>query len=237
MLQVISDQQDKINQKKNILSKIKENSIKMMIIENKKLPQIWSSNKNIKTIINKVYQNEELKKLSCDNKKNNKLLQEYNEKLKIEENKNKKKINIYEYNFGFDRNLVSHLISQRQQKYLNKKNIKTERNSLDKNNDKDKDKIKIKINKIKLTKNLSCADLINNKIKKKFNKKLKISNSSGKLMALQDKNRCGKKLIQSYICKKDCNDNLNCNKNNSIYLNKERNNNKSLNSNEKALII
>ena len=52
MLQVISDEQDKINQKKNILSKIKENSIKMMIIENKKLPRIWSSNKIIKTIIN-----------------------------------------------------------------------------------------------------------------------------------------------------------------------------------------
>ena len=230
MLQIISDQQDKINLKKNILSKIKENSIKMMIIENKKLPQIWSSNKNIKTIINKVCQNKELKKLSCDNKKNNKLLKEYNEKLKIEENKNKKKVNIFEYNFGFDRNLVSHLISQRQQK-LNKINIKTERNTLDKNND--KDKIKFKINKIKLTKNLSCADLINNKIKKRFNKKLKISNSSGKLMLSQDKNRCGIKIIQSYSCKRDCNDNLNCNKNNSIFLNKERNNNKSLNLNEK----
>jgi len=230
MLQVISDQQDKINQKKNILSKIKENSIKMMIIENKKFPRIWSSNKNIKAIINKVYQNKEIKKLSCDNKKNNKLLKEYNEKLKIEENKNRKKINIYEYNFGFDRNLVSHLNSQRQRKlYLNKINSKTERNTLDKIND----KIKFKINNNKLTKNLSYIDLINNKIKKRFNKKLKISNSSGKIMVFPDKNKSGKKLIQSYNYKKNCNDNLICNKINKIDLNNKVNNNISLNSNEK----
>ena len=230
MLQIISDEQDKINQKKNILSKIKENSIKMMIIENKKLPQIWSSNKNIKTIINKVYQNKEIKKLSCDNKKNNKLLKEYNEKLKIEENKNRKKINIYEYNFGYDMSLVSYLNSQRQRKlYLNKKNNKTERNTLDKIND----KIKFKINKNKLTKNLSYINLINNKINKRFNKKLKISNSSGKLMVLPDKNKYGKKLIQSYNCKKNCNDSLNFNKSNKIDLDNKGNNNISLNSNEK----
>ena len=230
MLQIISDEQDKINQKKNILSKIKENSIKMMIIENKKLPQIWSSNKNIKTIINKVYQNKEIKKLSCDNKKNNKLLKEYNERLKIEENKNRKKINIYEYNFGYDMSLVSYLNSQRQRKlYLNKKNNKTERNTLDKIND----KIKFKINKNKLTKNLSYINLINNKIKKRFNKKLKISNSSGKLMVLPDKNKYGKKLIQSYNCKKNYNDSLNCNKSNKIDLDNKGNNNISLNSNEK----
>jgi len=232
MLQVISNEQDKINQKKNILSKIKENSIKMMIIGNKKLPQIWSSNKNIKTIINKVYQNKEIKKLSCDNVKNNKLLKEYNEKLKKEENKNKKKINIYEYNFGYDRNLVSHLYSQRQRKlYLNKKNSKTERNTLDKNND----KIKFKINKYKLIKNLSCVDLINDeiKIKNKFNKKLKISNSSGKLMVFPDKNKSEKKLIQSYNYKRNCNDNLNYNKSHSICLNEERNKNIIFKSNEK----
>lgn len=230
MLQIISDEQDKINQKKNILSKIKENSIKMMIIENKKLPQIWSNNKNIKTIINKVYQNKEIKKLSCDNKKNNKLLKEYNEKLKIEENKNRKKINIYEYNFGYDMSLVSYLNSQRQRKlYLNKKNNKTERNTLDKIND----KIKFKINKNKLTKNLSYINLINNKIKKRFNKKLKISNSSGKLMVLPDKNKYGKKLIQSYNCKKNYNDSLNCNKSNKIDLDNKGNNNISLNSNDK----
>ena len=230
MLQIISDEQDKINQKKNILSKIKENSIKMMIIENKKLPQIWSNNKNIKTIINKVYQNKEIKKLSCDNKKNNKLLKEYNEKLKIEENKNRKKINIYEYNFGYDMSLVSYLNSQRKRKlYLNKKNNKTERNTLDKIND----KIKFKINKNKLTKNLSYINLINNKIKKRFNKKLKISNSSGKLMVLPDKNKYGKKLIQSYNCKKNYNDSLNFNKSYKIDLDNKGNNNISLNSNEK----
>ena len=230
MLQVINDEQDIINHKKNILSKIKENSIKMMIIENKKLPQIWSNNKNIKTIINKLYQNKELKKLSCDNKKNNKLLEEYNEKLKIEENKNRKKINIYEYNFGYDRNLVSHLNFQRKKMlYLNKINNKNERTISDKNNG----KIKFKINKNKLIKNVSFDNLINNKIKNRLNKKLKISNSSGKLLVLSDKNKLGKKIIQSYNCKKNSNDNVICNKSNKIYLNDTRNNNLSLNSNEK----
>lgn len=186
----------------------------MMIIDNKKLPQIWFNNKNMEPIMKKIYKNKELKKISFDNKKNNKLLCEYNEKLKDEENKNKKKINIYEYNFGFDKNLIFSLKSEKRKKlYLKELNNKNKSNSLIKS------QRNIKIRKNNLIKNLSCIDLKNNN-----NKKIKISNSLNKLINLSDNKIYKRRIIQSYNTKN--NDKINCNerrKNNIIGLNNYNN--------------
>ena len=135
----------------------------MMIFDNKKIPEIWSNNKSTTSIMNKIFKNKEFKKLSYDNNKNNELLYEYNKKLKNDKNKKPNKINIYEYNFGYDKTLVSFLKWQ-----------KTERT-----------KMHLK-NKKNLLKNLSSVELKKNKIKYNFNKKLKISISENKFNLISD---------------------------------------------------
>ena len=150
-----------------------------MIFDNKKIPDIWSNNKSTTSIMNKIFKNKEFKKLSHDNNKNNQLLYEYNKKLKIDEKKKPNKINLYEYNFGYDKTLVSFLKWQR-----------TERT-----------KMHLK-NKKNLLKNLSSVELKENKIKYNFNKKLKISCSENKFNLLSDIRNNSKKnnntIIKSY---------------------------------------
>ena len=197
-MQIINDKQEKINEKKNNLLKLKEKSIKMMIFENKKIPEIWSNQKNIKSIMNKIFQDKQLKKISSDNTKNNQLLYEYNKKLKNENDKNREqnKMNIYEYNFGYDKTLVSFLKWQ-----------KTERIRLHS-----------KINKNKLFKSLSTVELNNNKnnkMKYNFKKRLKISISENKINVLSDNinnMKYNNNIIKSY--KEKIDDKISYNKNN-----------------------
>ena len=109
---------NKIVKDKKEIYKIKEDAISMMILENKKIPPIWTKKNSYLKILKKIFNNnDEMKSIAITNQKNNEQREIYNQKLKDNFRSIKIK-NKPSSIFLFDNDLATLMKSKRKMKKL-----------------------------------------------------------------------------------------------------------------------